>query len=235
MTTRHGFTVEILEFAEIHSLPGRWTSDRYRELLDLFDYDEIASISEPDLVEMAAMAAQDEGLKDAADRVLACVFGEAMSSGVRQNLIDDLTGDRPWELFADLEHQAGIFEAVEFLQRAFPSEFGIPDAARVRIRLTATGKHAAQWLRDGPKASLLVRLLASAMDARATLWRLYSDSLESLPFPAADAIIWSAVRREDQLANDPASCVLEVYSSLQWLDALRDVRGEFASDAEPDE
>jgi hypothetical protein len=164
MTTKHGFTVEVLDFEEIHSLPGTWTSERYRTLLDLMDFDDVGSIPDADLAEMAAMAAQDKGQRDAADRVLTLVFGDRMAAGVRQNLIDDLIDDRPWEQFADLDRQAGIFEAVEFLQRAFSGAFGIPDAARVRVRIAANGKHECDWLREGPKASLLLRLLAAAMD-----------------------------------------------------------------------
>lgn len=100
--------------------------------------------------------------------------------------------------------------------------------------MTATGKRATDWLREGPEASLLLRLLAATMDERATLRRLYEDQLVSAHFPEADAIVWSVSRCEDQLEREPASCVLEIHSSLQWLDALRDVEGEHTSDAEPD-
>jgi hypothetical protein len=235
MTTKHGFTVEVLDFAEVHTLPGTWSNERYREILDRFDYDDVASIAESDLADMAAMAAQDMGVKDAADRVLSFVFGDSMSAGVRQNLVDDLTDDRPWEQFADLERQAGIFETVDFLQKAFPSHFGIPDAARVRVRVTANGKQPTEWLRAGPKASLLLRLLADAMDARATLRRLYADQLESTPFPEADSICWVVSKTDDQLESVPTSCSVEVHSSLQWLGPLRDSSGQHASDAEPDD
>lgn len=233
MVTKQGYTVEVLETNEVHTLPGTWTSDRYRGLLGHFDYDE--AIADADLPEMTAMVAQDEGQRDAADRVLSFVFGDSMSPGVRQNLIDDLTDDRPWEQFVDLGCQAGIFESIEFLQRAFPSEFGIPDAIQARIRVTATGKHQIEWLHEGPKASLLLRLIASTMDERATLLRLYADQLEGAVFPEADAILWSVSMIEDGLEATPGSCVFEVHSSLQWLGPLGDSSGEFASEAEPDD
>lgn len=235
MTKKSGFVLEVLGFGEVHTLPGTWGSDRYRALLDLFDYDDIASIDEPDLPEMSAMAAQDKGLREAADRVLFLVFGESMGSGVRQNLIDDLTDDRPWEQFADIGRQAGIFETVEFLQKAFPSEFGIPDAVRATIRVTAAGKREKDWLREGPSAALLLRLLAAAMDERAALRRLYADQLEGASFPDAAGIIWSVAMVEDELEETSASCVLEVHSSLQWLGPLAGSSGEYTSDAEPDD
>jgi hypothetical protein len=235
VTNHPDFTIEVLEFSEVHTLPGTWDSQSYRSILEELDYDEIADIAESDLPEMAAMAAQDAGQRKAADRVLSFVFGDAMSAGVRQNLIDDLTDERPWEQFADLELQAGIFEAVEFLQRAFPTDFGIPDAARVRVRLTAKGKHPIEWLRDGPEPSLLLRLLADAMDEEATLRRLYADQLESKSFPEAAAILWRVSKTEDDLDREPACCVLEVHSSLQWLGPLREADGEHHSFAEPDD
>lgn len=235
MTTKHGFTVEVLEFEEVHTLPATWTSERYRGLLDLLDFDEGDSVADSDLPEMAAMAAQDTGQREAADRVLSFVFGERLSAGVRQNLIDDLTDDRPWEQFADLDCQSRIFETVEFLQKAFSGEFGIPDAARVRIRIIANGKHECDWLREGPKASLLLRLLAAAMDDRATLRRLYAEQVEGTKFPEAAAIVWLSTRHDEVENDSNYSCEVDAYSSLQWFSPLRDSEGEHASDAEPDQ
>lgn len=57
MTPKHPFTIEVLEFTEVHSLPDTWGSNRYREILVRFEYDEIGAIAEVDLAEMAAMAA----------------------------------------------------------------------------------------------------------------------------------------------------------------------------------
>lgn len=235
MTGKSGFTIEMIEFAEVHALPGAWDSPRYREILDRLDCDDVRDIAEADLADMAAMAAQDEGIRSTADQVLSLVFGDAMSAGVRQNLIDDLTDERPWEQFVDLDRQAGIFEAVEFLQRAFPTDFGIPDAARVRVRVTANGKRAIEWLRAGPEASLLLRLLADTMDEKSTLRRLYAEQLESASFPEAKAIVWRVSKTEDRLDSEPASCTLEIHSSLQWLGPMRDIEGQHTSCAEPDD
>ncbi len=235
MTKTNGLRVEVADFEEIHTLGSAWSSQAYRELLDRLDFEDADALPDSDLEEMAAMAAQDAGIRDASDCVLEYVFGTRMSSGVRQNLIDDLTEDRPWEHLADLDKQAGIFESVEFLQRAFPSEFGIPDAARVRVRLSAAGKHEAEWLRAGPTPSLLVRMLAVAMDERATLVRLFADQLAGSTFPEAGSIVWATTLIEEEDDTSTHRRDLDVYSSLQWLDPLRDRDGEYdASDAEPD-
>ena len=234
MTGNHGFTIEVLEFEEVHTLPGTWTSERYRQLLELFDFDDADSIPDAELPDMAAMAGQDAGLREASDRVLSFVFGERMSAGVRQNLVDDLTDDRPWEQFADLDRQAGIFEAVEFLQKAFPAEFGIPDAARARVRLTAKGKHEIKWLRDGPSPSLCVRLVAAAMDESATLRRLYAEQLDGSAFPEAAAILWLVSNRSEEQDDTTLCCEMDVFSSLQWFGPLGESEGVHDSDSEPD-
>lgn len=234
MAGAKGFTTEVLDFEEIHTLIGTWSADRHRALLEWLDFEGADALPEAELSDMAAMAAQDLGIREASDRVLEFVFGERMSAGVRQNLVDDLTDDRPWEQFADLNRQAGIFEAVDLLQRAFPSEFGIPDAARVRVRLTAHGKHEAEWLRAGPPASLLLRLLASAMDERATLRRLYGEQLAGSAFPEADSIVWATVVVDEEDGASTHRRDLDVYSSLQWLGPLRESEGVHASDPEPD-
>ncbi len=235
MSKKPGFAVEVLEFSEIHTLPGTWGRERYRELLERLDFDDIEDVADADLADMATMAAQDKGVRFAADQVLVLVFGDALSAGVRQNLIEDLKDEKPWDHFADLDRQAGVFETVDFLQRAFPREFGIPDAARVLVRVTAASKQSAVWLQERPKASLLLRLLADAMGEQSTLRRLFEEQLDSTKFPEADSLIWLVSKTDDRLDQEPATCEFEIHSSLQWLGPLRDVRGETASDAEPDD
>jgi hypothetical protein len=157
-----------------------------------------------------------------------------MSSGVRQNLVDDLTDERPWEQFADLDRQSRIFSTVEFLQKAFPAEFGIPDAARVRVRIQTAGTDAIRWLRDGLPPTLVLRLLADAMDEDAVLRRLYEEKLAAPPFPEAAAILWRCTVLESDWVARPITCDLEVESSLQWLGPLQGQRGVHESHARPD-
>jgi CBS domain-containing protein len=181
-------------------LPDAWNAESDREILDRFGFEDISAIAESDLPEMAAMAAQDQGIRATADAALSIVFGTSMPDGVRQNLINDLGDERPWEQFADLDRQAGIFKTITFLQRAFPTAFGIPDAARVRLRATTHGAEVSAWLREGPSPALVLRWLAEAMDEGAILRRLYAEQLTSTSFPDAPAIAWSIVSTEDRLS-----------------------------------
>jgi hypothetical protein len=143
-----------------------------------------------------------------------------LSSGVRQNLVDDLEDDRPWEQFASVYKQAGIFEAMVLLQQVFPQRYGIPDAVRLRLSVQATDAEAAACLRNGPSAPFILRLLASGMPDDAVLKRLYLSELQSDAFADAGAILWMIHRVNAGDVSEPASLACDVYSSWQWLAPL---------------
>lgn len=215
---KHQFHLQIDEWLEVHELPDAWSADRLRKVLTLADYDD--EVSDADALEMTLMSLQDLGPREAAEVVLQTVFADAMKAGVRQNSVEDLEDDRPWEQFATVTMQAGIFDAVVLLQQAFPNRYGIPDAIRIRFSVTATDAETREWLGKAPSPALLLRLLASGMDDDAVLNRLFGSELASEQFPNADAILWR-IRELQADAGQPAR-QYEVYSSWQWLGPLED-------------
>jgi hypothetical protein len=214
------FQLRIDAWSEVHELPGCWPPGKLRELLVLADFDD--AVSDDEAPEMALMALQDLELQRAGELVLQVVFGDSLKSGVRQNVVDDLQDDRPWEHFAGVDKQAGLFEAVVLLQRAFPKRFGIPDALCVRLGVRATDAETSRWLREGASSALLLRLLASGMEDDAVLKRLYESELAGDDLRDADAILWRVEELERSEDDDPASCLYELYSSWQWLGPLED-------------
>ncbi|MBT8061724.1 MAG: hypothetical protein KJO85_03515, partial [Gammaproteobacteria bacterium] len=106
------YEVGIQSLEEVHSLPGIWSNEALRELLVLADMDDIGQVEDSELLEITIMALQDLGNQKAAELVLEAVFGESMRAGVRQNLVDDLQQDEPWEDFAEVSKQRGLFIAV---------------------------------------------------------------------------------------------------------------------------
>ncbi len=150
------------------------------------------------------------------------VFGDAMRSGVRRNLAHDLPEDRPWEEFADLAQQVGIFNAVVLLQQAFPRNYGKPDAVAISVNVATASARGLAWLdAPTPDPALLLRILAAGMDDRAVLRRLFHDSLSGTQFPEAAAILWHVVR-EPATATDR---VFRMVASHQWFDPLEDREG----------
>jgi hypothetical protein len=140
------FQAQLLAWTQIHELPSGWPPS---QLLSLLTNLEVDGVTENDALEMTLMALQDREPEEAADRVLEAVFGDTMRPGVRQSLSHELNEDRPWEDFADISQQAGIFNAVVLLQRAFPSEFDKPDALSVVVSLETASESGLAWL-DAP-------------------------------------------------------------------------------------
>lgn len=210
------FEARLLDWAEIHELPDGWPAPR---LLSLLARLEVEGVSEADAPDMSLMALQDLEPDDAAEVVLEEVFGESMRAGVRQNLAHDLREERPWEEFADVAHQAGIFNAVVLLQRAFPRDHDKPDAVSITVRVTTDSEKGRGWLQAPvPDPALLMRILAGGMDDRAVLRRLFGDSLGGSSFAEARGIAWKVLPRE----GAPPAFEFTLISSHQWFDPLRD-------------
>ncbi len=221
------FEVTIVDSKEIHELPRGWPPERLQAVLARLEVD---GVSDDEAPEMAPLALQDLDVDDASDVVLEVIFGDRMRPGVRQNLIPDLREDRPWDEFAEISQQADIFEAVVLLQRAFPHEFGKPDALSMRVRFATGSASAAAWLdAPTPDAGLLLRILAGGMDDRAVLRRLFEESLAGEQFPEAASILWRAVRQESPTSEREFALI----SSHQWLEPLADT-GRFSTRAWPD-
>ena len=221
------FEAHLVSWKQIHELPDGWTPDRLQFLLSLLEVD---GVSDEEAWDMALLALQDRDHDAAAEVVLEAVFRESMRPGLRRNLSHDLTEERPWEDFADITQQAGIFNAVVLLQQAFPREYGVPDAVAIIVRLATTSEKGREWLGVlEPDPALLVRILAGAMDDRAVLRRLFGESLKGARFPEARSILWRASRN----AGPEGSFDFRMVSSHQWFDPLNDVE-DWVATAWPD-
>lgn len=215
------FEVSILSARQVHSLPGIWPPEMLRALLTLVEWDDVDQIEYKDLLDMAVMAIQDLGVQLAGERVLEVVFGDTMRPGVRQNLVDDLQQDEPWEDFANVPQQRGLFVAVVMLQQAFPGRFAVPDA--LTLQFTVRGPVGVDELRE--KVSdppWLVRLLARGMPETAPLLRLYEAEIADGPFPDAAGVIWHCDVHDsafDQATN--ASIVtVNLIGPNMWFESL---------------
>ncbi len=217
------FEVQVLNYEEVHHIPGDWTGKDVLELLSILEVDTSDAAGEADLRDLLLMGLSDMDSDASADIVLEYVFGDTMTKGVRQNLVQDLEDDRPWEQFADPTKQAGVFRAVTLLQEVFPKQFGIPDAARIRVQLSSQDKDGAAELRGAMDPALLVRLLAAGMADRSILRRLFDEAIQDGPFPEAQAIVWHLESIAAPADAQPNTTALEVYSSIQWLGPLEDV------------
>jgi len=215
------FEVSILSSKQVHSLPGTWSPVSLRALLALVEFEDADQIADTDLPDMAIMAIQDLGNQQAGERVLEVIFGDTMRPGVRQNLVDDLQQDEPWEDFANVSQQRGIFEAVVLLQQAFPNRYAQPDA--LSLLITVKGAQDPDQLASRiANPAWLVRLLASGMDESTPLHRLYEAEIASGPFTEAAGLLWhSAIQDKgvEQSTGIPWMTV-EVVTPNMWFESL---------------
>lgn len=209
---------EVLAYCEIHELPGDWALDALQSLLTDLEID-TAGVPESDLLDLVMMAVGDLEPQEAGVAVLRTVFGDRMSAGIRANLASDLQEDRPWEEFADLSFQAGIFTATVLLQKSLPKLYGMPDATRAEVAFTAPTPQEAKLVSD-LASDQLVRALAPGLGARSIVARLYEEGLRSGPFPEAEHILWRRNVCEDP--NDPRRMVLTITGAHSFLADLKD-------------
>jgi hypothetical protein len=224
------FQVKVTGVKEVHDMPGTWSDSDYHELLAQLEVDGLEQVSGSDLFEMALMALQDMQPDDAADAVLACKLGRDISSGARQNIVQDLlTEQRPWEEAADIRLHARIFAAAVLLQQALPKSFAKPDMIKLSLEVRACTPEASALLAQPPQPAFVTRMLADAMDSHSILERLFDEQLAAQHFSEAAGIIWLAqYQRDAGEAADTAN--LTVYSSEHWLESMRSI-SEFESSA----
>ena len=225
---KNQFCVSVTNWSEVHSLPNSWPPLLLRKLLELAEFDD--PVADEELLEMTLMGLQDLGLRKASDAVLQVVFRNSMSSGVRQNSIDDLQDNRPWEQFATVAMQAGIFEAVVLLQKAFPNHFGIPDAIKLGFTIEHTDGENIEISNKALLPTFLLRILACGMPDNAVFRRLFAEELAAEKFPNAEAILWHVEENSISQSSgaEPTKIsarTYEVISSWQWLGSLEDLEG----------
>lgn len=210
--------MSVLSREEVHALTGVWGKESLLKVLELADADDIGEIADSDLEDICLMSLQDVGNQRAGDVVLEAVFGDSMRPGVRQNLVDDLQEDQPWDDFAEVGQQRGIFVAVCLLHKAFPTLYGTPDATRVALAVQAETDAALASI--GPAvAPWLVRLLSCGLNSNNIVHRLYEEELKSGAFAEAAGLVWEAATME-QPAEHEQSRVIAVTASSQLLGSL---------------
>jgi hypothetical protein len=120
-----------------------------------------------------------------------------MRPGVRQNLVDDLQEDKPWEEFAVVAQQRGLFIAVVLLQKVFPNRYAVPDALQFRFTIRALSSAAFAGM-NAPDPAWLIRLLSQGMSDTDVLNRLYEEELKAGPFTDAAGMIWHFAELDDE-------------------------------------
>lgn len=224
------FSVSVKDLRKINDMPHTWEDNDCHNLLSALEVDGLDGLAGEELLEMTVMALQDLGAEDAAEAVLAYKLENAVSAGVRQNIIQDmLEYDCPWEEYPNIALHQSLFAAGILLYKAFPKVFSKPDMMRLTLEIKTSQPQMRSIFSSKPEPAFVTRILADGMDENCILERLFEDQLLSNHFPEARGIIWDAEFTDVDEADD-MTAQLVIYSSKSWLMHMEDVN-EFASAA----
>jgi hypothetical protein len=221
------YVAQVMEYEEIHEMPGAWMAKDFLGLLDHIEYDDAASIPPEELKDMACLALTDFEVEEAAIKILEFRFGETLSKGQRQNLAEELKEDRLWEEYSDIEMHEELFNVGCLLNWAFPKHFSTPDIVKLTIKVIALNKESASNLLK-PTTSFLSRLLNDGMEGNNIMARLFGANIKSNHFPESEHIIWKF--EESGSASDANSNTFTIYTSFNWVAKLKGVE-DFESTA----
>jgi hypothetical protein len=221
MKVNHKYQVEVLDLNEVNELPGAWSNADFIKLLNLIEYDDVASISPEELKEMTAMALSDLEPEEAAVKILELRFGDQLSKGQRQNLSEELKEERLWEEYAKISDHEELFNIGCILYWAFPKKFPEPEIVEIKLKVNALNSGSTPNLQK-PTASFIARLLNDGMNDHNTIYRLFDENIKSNSFPEAEHIIWKFEGLG--YSSDDLSNTFTIYTSWNWVDELKGVR-----------
>ena len=219
---QHTFTITPVSSESLMMLPGDWTTDDYRQLLELTEYGDTSDLSDKELKEMTYMSIADLEMPEAAELLMKYVFPEdALTEGQRQQSSHEMDTERLWEEYAEPAQHRNFFRVGSLLYAAYNGGHPKPDGREVVITVTAENEEGAALLKT-PKAALLLRLMAPAMNDHALLHRLYEEELKAGEFIAAKNLLYQ-IKSE---AEGEHSYRITIYSTDYWLEDFEPV-GEY--------
>ncbi|TVZ53130.1 hypothetical protein [Dokdonia sp. Hel_I_53] len=200
----------------INVLPDAWSSNDYKELLDIMDYGNTSDLSEDELMEMTLISLSDNAPNVAAEIVLKHVFKDALNKGQVQNLSHEIQEENTWETYADLSMHENFFNTVQLLYKAYNGKFPHPDAMYFRVSFEVKSKVMLDIFNEETEKHI-IRILAQGMPPHTLLKRLYKEELEDGAFKNASDIIWQLKK----VKETETSITFDVVSSNRWFEDIK--------------
>jgi hypothetical protein len=213
------FNIDILSFKKISNIENTWTSNDYKALLVLMEFEDgLESISDNDLREMCMMSLSDFAADEAAKYVLTHVLNGTLLEGKIDQIAHDLAENKLWEEYADLSLHQRFFDAYGLLREAFNGTFALPTGVKFQVKISSKQADYFEFFKPTVEPSL-VRLLSAGMDENTILNRLYGEKIESDSFPEAKNILWEI----KEISKSKTEATYEIISSELWFGELEDV------------
>lgn len=209
------FTIDIVKTDSVKDVPGSWTSECYKQILEACEFDELEEVAEYELPDYAIIALLDYEPKEAATIVLKVKLGDKLKIGQIQNMAHEMQEENLWEEYSDLSLHEQLYHCSVLLYQIFPKSFPEPKAVKCILEIQSDDVHGKELL-NRLDETLLVRLLGGGMDDHSILKRLFTEQLDKVPFSEAEHIVWQF----ETLPMVNGAVRVIVYSSLYWLKPL---------------
>ncbi len=214
------FNIEISSFLKISEIENAWIADDYKALLSMMGLveDELAGMSESDLIEMCLMSFNDFEDHESAKFLLTHLFKDEISEGKIEQLSHQMVENNLWEEHADSAYHRSLFNAYGLLRKAYNGTFTEPTGVKFTIKITADKADSFEIF-DPSLHAVMVRLLSNGLNDAAILNRLFEEQISGENFPDAKNILW--ILKEISIAEKERQ--YEITSSYLWFGELEDV------------
>lgn len=210
------YTVEILDFDTIDTLPNAWDNQNYKDILGLLDFGDISTLKPSELKEMAMLALTDREPNDAAKVLLDYIFEERLNEGQKDNLSHEMLNEKMWEEYAEIAMHEEFFNIGQLLYQAYNGKFPHPEAAQFQLKVSAK-KKADLAIFDTQTETNILRLATQGMPPNTLINRLYKEELENTNLEESENIIWQL----KELTNEENFVTFNIISSMYWFHDLK--------------
>ena len=210
------YTVEILDFDTIDTLPNAWDNQNYKDILGLLDFGDISTLKPSELKEMAMLALTDREPNDAAKVLLDYIFEERLNEGQKDNLSHEMLNEKMWEEYAEIAMHEEFFNIGQLLYQAYNGKFPHPEAAQFQLKVSAK-KKADLAIFDTQTETNILRLATQGMPPNTLINRLYKEELENANLEESENIIWQL----KELTNEENFVTFNIISSMYWFHDLK--------------
>lgn len=208
-------SIQVLDVKKITELPGAWTMDDYRHILELCDYPDIDKLSEAELPEMCLMALSEFEPEDAAEKLLNYRLNHLLTDGQIHQLCHEMQEDQVAEEYPNILAHHQLFNVNQLLNKAFKNRFPGGKAISAELQLNLPESYSFKQI--DPDHDFLVRMLAQCLPSHNVINRLYDEQLVNGEFITdAEGIIWVV----QTLLQNERALHLRLFSSFYWLDDL---------------
>jgi hypothetical protein len=216
---KHTFTITINSIKSISTLPNSWVISDFKQLLELMEYEDIKSLSDPEMEEMCLLLLADLEPNESAEIVLRYVFKEQFNDGQYENLSHEIIDDLAWETYSDMSTHEDFFNIGQLLFKAYNGKFKNPSALLFEVTFAASKSESLSLL-ENDTAAMIIRLLSQGMPPNTLLKRLLKEELDGANFQDAEHILWQL----EAINTTDLSSTFRVLSSKRWFDDIKYVK-----------